>query len=77
VPPQQAEIVVEALKERHVPYAYLAFEGEGHGFRSADNMARTLTADLYFFSRVFGFQLTDDVEPVDIHFAEKLPISSD
>jgi dipeptidyl aminopeptidase/acylaminoacyl peptidase len=77
VPPQQAEIVVEALERRHIPYAYVAFEGEGHGFRSADNIKRTLTADLYFFAKVFGFDLPEEVEPVDIHFADKLPTRTD
>lgn len=75
VPPQQADLIVDALERRQVPYAYLPFEGEGHGFRSAENIKRALTADLYFFSRVFGFRLSDDVEPVDIHFADKLPIT--
>jgi dipeptidyl aminopeptidase/acylaminoacyl peptidase len=76
VPPQQAEIIVEAMERRHIPYAYVAFEGEGHGFRRAENITRSITADLYFFSRVFGFDLPEDVEPVEIHFADKLPITS-
>lgn len=73
VPPQQAEVVVEALQERHIPYAYVAFEGEGHGFRSADNIKRSLTDSLYFYSRVFGFSLPEEVPPVEIHFADRLP----
>ncbi len=73
VPPQQAEIVVEALEERHIPYAYIPFEGEGHGFRSAENIKRTLTDELYFYSRVFGFTLPEKLPSVDIHFADKLP----
>jgi dipeptidyl aminopeptidase/acylaminoacyl peptidase len=76
VPPQQAEIVVEALERRQIPYAYIAFEGEGHGFRRSENIKRTLTADLYFFSRVFGFHLPEEVEPVEIHFSDKLPITA-
>jgi hypothetical protein len=65
--------VVEALQERHIPYAYVAFEGEGHGFRSADNIKRSLTDSLYFYSRVFGFSLPEEVPPVEIHFADRLP----
>jgi dipeptidyl aminopeptidase/acylaminoacyl peptidase len=46
--------------------AYLPFEGEGHGFRRAENIKRTLEAELYFYSKVFGFDLADPVEPVQI-----------
>jgi hypothetical protein len=46
--------------------AYVAFEGEQHGFRRAENIKRALEAELYFYSRVFGFALTDPVEPVQI-----------
>jgi dipeptidyl aminopeptidase/acylaminoacyl peptidase len=49
-----------------VPCAYLAFEGEQHGFRRAENIRRTLEAELYFYSRVFGFEVADDIEPVTI-----------
>ena len=35
VPPAQAETMVAALRDKGVPYAYLAFEGEQHGFRRA------------------------------------------
>jgi dipeptidyl aminopeptidase/acylaminoacyl peptidase len=66
VPPNQAEMMVEALRAKGVPVAYLAFEGEQHGFRRAENIKRTLDAELYFYSRVFGFELTDPVEPVPI-----------
>jgi len=54
VPPQQSESMVAALKARGVPVAYVALEGEGHGFRKADNIIRTLEAELYFYQRVFG-----------------------
>jgi dipeptidyl aminopeptidase/acylaminoacyl peptidase len=74
VPPQQAETIVEALERRGIPYAYVAYEGEGHGFRRAENIKRTLTDELYFHSCVFGLELPDEVPPVEIHFQEKLPI---
>jgi dipeptidyl aminopeptidase/acylaminoacyl peptidase len=54
VPPQQSEMMVSALRARGVPVAYLPLEGEGHGFRKADNIVRTLEAELYFYRRVFG-----------------------
>jgi dipeptidyl aminopeptidase/acylaminoacyl peptidase len=66
VPPAQAEDVVAALDERGIPHAYLAFEGEGHGFRKAENIERSLEAELYFYSRVFDFEAADDLTPVTI-----------
>jgi dipeptidyl aminopeptidase/acylaminoacyl peptidase len=66
VPPAQAEEMVRALEAKGLPYAYLPFEGEQHGFRAAENIVRALEAELYFYSRVFGFQLAEPVEPVEI-----------
>jgi dipeptidyl aminopeptidase/acylaminoacyl peptidase len=65
VPPSQAEGMVAALRAKHLPVAYLAFEGEQHGFRKAETIQRTLEAELYFYSRVFNFPLSEPVEPVD------------
>jgi len=66
VPPSQAEEMVRALRDKGLPYAYLAFAGEQHGFRRASTIQRTLEAELYFYGRVFGFPLADPVEPVTI-----------
>ena len=66
VPPNQAEMMVEALRQKGVPVAYVAFAGEQHGFRKAENIKRALDGELYFYSRVFGFELADEVEPVTI-----------
>ena len=66
VPPNQAEMMVDALRDKGLPVAYLTFEGEQHGFRQAANIRRALEAELYFYSRVFGFELADDIEPVQI-----------
>ena len=68
VPIAQAEQIVDALRRQHIPYAYLAFEGEGHGFRQAANMRRALEAELSFYAQVFGFALADDFEPVKVEF---------
>ena len=66
VPPNQAEKMVAALREKGLPVAYLAFEGEQHGFRQATNIKRALDGEFYFYSRVFGFTPADEVEPVAI-----------
>jgi len=66
VPPNQAETMVEALRKKGLPVAYLAFEGEQHGFRQAKNIKRTLDAEIFFYSQVFGFDLAEPVEPVPI-----------
>ncbi len=66
VPPNQAEAMVAALREKGIPVAYVAFEGEGHGFRQADNIQRALEGELAFYGRVFGFEPADRIEPLDI-----------
>lgn len=66
VPPDQAETMVAALRENRVPHAYLAFEGEQHGFRKAETVIRCLEAELSFYAQVFGFEPADDIEPVAI-----------
>jgi dipeptidyl aminopeptidase/acylaminoacyl peptidase len=66
VPPNQAEMMVNALRAKGLPVAYVTFEGEQHGFRQAENIKRALDGELYFYSRVFNFELADPVEPVPI-----------
>ena len=66
VPPNQAEMMFEAVKAKGLPTAYVRFEGEQHGFRRSENIERALQAELYFYSRVFGFALSEEVEPIDI-----------
>jgi dipeptidyl aminopeptidase/acylaminoacyl peptidase len=66
VPPNQSELMVEALRQKGIPVAYVPFAGEQHGFRKAENIKRSLEAELYFYSKVFGFQIADSVEPVKI-----------
>jgi dipeptidyl aminopeptidase/acylaminoacyl peptidase len=72
VPPAQAEEIVAALDARGIPHAYVAFEGEGHGFRQADNIERAREVELYFYSRVFRFDPADDLDPVEIVHEEAL-----
>jgi dipeptidyl aminopeptidase/acylaminoacyl peptidase len=66
VPPSQARLMFEAVRRKGLPVAYIAFEGEQHGFRQERNIRRSLEAESYFYSKVFGFTLADQVEPVDI-----------
>ena len=66
VPPSQSETMVEALRKRGVPVAYIAFEGEQHGFRKASSIQRATEAELYFYSRILGFDLAEPVEAVQI-----------
>jgi dipeptidyl aminopeptidase/acylaminoacyl peptidase len=66
VPPSQSEIIVDALDKKGIPHAYLAFEGEQHGFRQAETMIRAAEAELYFYGKIFGFEPADEIEPVQI-----------
>jgi len=50
VPPNQTEMMVDALRRRHIPVGYLLFDGEQHGFRRAENVKRALDAELYFYA---------------------------
>ena len=66
VPPAQSEMIVEALEAKGVPVAYLLFEGEQHGFRSADNIVAALEAELAFFGRILGFTPADNLPALAI-----------
>jgi dipeptidyl aminopeptidase/acylaminoacyl peptidase len=70
VPPSQSERIVDALRSSGVPVAYLAFEGEQHGFRRAESIVRAREAELYFYGRVLGFEPADALEPIDIENLE-------
>jgi len=66
VPADQSEMMFEVVRNRGLPTAYIAFEGEYHGFQQSENIKRVLEAELYFYARVFGFELATPVEPVRI-----------
>ncbi|MBA3866964.1 MAG: S9 family peptidase [Solirubrobacterales bacterium] len=66
VPPNQAETMVAAMVANGVPHAYLAFEGEQHGFRRSETEIRCLEAELYFYGAMLGFEPADELEPVEI-----------
>ena len=66
VPPNQAEDMVAALDAKGIPVAYVLFEGEGHGFRSAVNVRHALEAELAFYGKILGFEPADELPELDI-----------
>ena len=66
VPPDQAENMFTAVKSKGFPSAYINFKNEQHGFRQASNIKKAIEAQYYFFSRVFGFELNESVNPIEI-----------
>ena len=63
VPPEQSEMMVDALRNKGVPFAYVTYEGEQHGFRKAENIKRTAQAELSFYGAILGFQPADAIDP--------------
>jgi dipeptidyl aminopeptidase/acylaminoacyl peptidase len=66
VPPDQAEKMYAAMAERGLPVCLVVFEGEGHGFRRAENIKRALEAELSFYAQVFGFTPAGEIEPIEV-----------
>ncbi len=66
VPPAQAEQIVAALKQRGIPHAYVAYEGEQHGFRKAENIIDCLERELGFYGRIFGFEPAGEIPRVEV-----------
>jgi dipeptidyl aminopeptidase/acylaminoacyl peptidase len=73
VPPSQAEEMVAALERKRIPYAYLAFEGEQHGFRRAETIQRSLEAELSFYGQILGYEPADELETVQIQNLQENP----
>ncbi|HET9529602.1 MAG TPA: S9 family peptidase [Blastocatellia bacterium] len=74
VPPNQAEMMYEAVLEKGLPVAYIGFEGEQHGFRKAENIKRALDGELYFYSKVFGFDADVNPDKSVIERFENFPV---
>tara|TARA_Y100001970_G_C14233915_1_gene860616 strand:- start:1450 stop:3405 length:1956 start_codon:yes stop_codon:yes gene_type:complete len=72
VPVSQAEIMAEALKKKQIPHALIIFEGEQHGFRKAQNIKSSLESELYFYSKVLGFNLNENISSVKIQNSKNL-----
>jgi dipeptidyl aminopeptidase/acylaminoacyl peptidase len=73
VPPEQSQLMFDALKERGVPVAYLTLEGEQHGFRKAETVVAVMEAELDFYGRVLGFKPAGSRPAVPIANEELLP----
>jgi len=67
---ETATPMAAALAANGVPYAYVTYPGEQHGFRRAESIRRTAEAELAFYGRVLGFTPADRIEPVEIHLGE-------
>ena len=72
VPPNQSQAMAEALRSKGIPVAYLEFAGEGHGFRDAKNIIRTIESEYAFFCRVFAIEPADQLPALDIDNQEAL-----
>ncbi|MGA0602611.1 S9 family peptidase [Caulobacter sp. KR2-114] len=70
VPPNQAHMILDALRQRQQPVAYVEYPGEGHGFRRAEHIIHAKQAELYFYGQVLGFTPADDLPEIRI---ENLP----
>jgi dipeptidyl aminopeptidase/acylaminoacyl peptidase len=64
VPPEQAEMIADALESNGIPHALITYEGEDHGFRDAKNIVHSLESELAFYGKVFGFAPADDLPDV-------------
>ena len=73
VPPNQSAAIVEALRARKIPLAYLLFPGEGHGFRKPENIVRSLQSELSLYGQVFGFTPADELPPLAIEHMTRAP----
>jgi dipeptidyl aminopeptidase/acylaminoacyl peptidase len=66
VPPDQSEKMAAAVRAKGMPVAYLAFDGEQHGFRKAETIIACFEAELYFYGAVFGFTPAGPIQPITI-----------
>lgn len=68
VPPNQAEMMVAALNEKEIPYAYRLYKGEGHGFRKSDTIIDALNSELYFYRKILGIDDNESLSEIEIKF---------
>jgi dipeptidyl aminopeptidase/acylaminoacyl peptidase len=70
VPPNQAELMAAAVRAKGLPVSLVLMEGEGHGFRLAENQIRALETELVFYGKVFGFQPAGDLPSLHVQNLE-------
>ena len=58
VPPNQSEMMADAVRKKGLKVKYVTFEGEQHGFRKAENIIRSLEEELAFYRDVFAMLKT-------------------
>jgi dipeptidyl aminopeptidase/acylaminoacyl peptidase len=73
VPPNQSQMIADAVRTRGIPVALVTFEGEQHGFRKQESLIRCLEAELSFYGAVFGFAPADSLPSVTIPHRDALP----
>lgn len=66
VPPNQAQMMYDAVKAKGLPVGMVLYEGEQHGFRKTETIRHSQDVSLYFLGRVFGFEPADDVPTTEI-----------
>lgn len=75
VSPPQSERFADAVARKEIPYAYLTFEGESHGFRRADTVTTCLEAELAFYGQTLGFD-PKDVPGIDLTVGQRPVVGS-
>ncbi len=68
VPPNQAEMMVSALRDKQIPYAYQLYAGEGHGFRKASTIISALNAELSFYRQILKIEDQENIDKLEIYF---------
>jgi len=63
---EQSEMIYKALKEKRTPVMFMLFEGEGHGFVTSDAIKKSVEAELYFYSKLFGFSPADQLAQYNV-----------
>jgi len=72
VPPSQAEIMAQGLRDKKIPFSLVMYEGEQHGFRQSKNIISSLKSELYFYSQVLGFEPFDKLKTINIENSEEI-----
>jgi dipeptidyl aminopeptidase/acylaminoacyl peptidase len=66
VPPNQAEMMAEAVRKKGLPVSLIMFDGEGHGFRRSETIKSATEAQIYFLGQILGFEPADRVPSIAI-----------